>query len=484
MTNPMKSSFATILLSCFFLGVAFPLGAAALAKPKDVIAKVGDQTITFSEIEIMINSSDMVGMPIPARGTSARNEVRLVLLDKVISANLLYLDALKKGMQNNPVYQQDMEGFSRAMLASLYREKQGFENITVTDAEVRNFYKNNIAAGTPFTPEMRLGIEARLRKERFKARKGSLQKRLREGVEIVIDQTKLDPKGDESRASTEVVARIGQETITWNELKKALLNSSKSNAETARLDALNKIIDEHISVNKARAARLDQDPTYLARVGEFRKVHLISLYKEKLLPEMEPSDKEVKEYFEKNEEKIQVPESRKIQMVVLKSKAEADDVKQKIKSGEITIFEAAAQYSIDPNAKLTLGEFGWVAKGTGFPELDRLTFSLKPDELGGPIESPSGWHLVKTLEIRNARFQNIDDPDTWKRTRSMLVGEREQQYVVNLRTQHVFQVEVFTDTFQRIVRQEEEKIKAKRKNLEEASLPAQEPAGKSGIKQQ
>ena len=479
----MKSSFATVLTACFFLGVAFPLGASALAKHKDVIAKVGDQDITFSQIEIMINSSDMVGMPIPTPGTPQRNEARLLVLDKVISANLLYLDALKKGIQNNPAYQQDVEGFSRAMLAEQYREKQGLADIKVTDDEIRKFYKNNIAAGTPFTPDVRMAIEARLRKDRFQVRQAAMQKQLRQGVEVVIDHTKLDPKGDAARAGTEVVARIGKETITWGELKKALPNSSKSNAEVVKIDTLNTIIDERIAGNKAKAARLDRDPTYLAQVGEYKKVHLISLYKAKLLPEMEPTDREVKEYFEKHKEKIQVPESRKIQMVVLKTKAEAEDVKQKIKSGELTIFEAISQYSIDPNAKLTLGEFGWVDKGTGFPELDRVTFSLKPDELGGPVESPAGWHLVKVLGVRDARLQNIDEKDTRKATRNMLLHEKFDQHVVNLRTQNIFPVEVYKQTFERLVRQEQDKIDAKRKKLEKTSAPAQEPAGKSGIKQ-
>ena len=165
------------------------------AKPKDVIARVGDQTITFSQIDIMINSSDMVGMPIPTPGTPARNETRLLVLDKVISANLLYLDALKKGIQNDPVYQRDVERFSGAMLGSLYRRNLD-KDITVTDDEVRNFYKNNIAKGTPFTPDVRKSIEARLREERFKARQADRQKHLREGVQIVID---CDEAGSERR---------------------------------------------------------------------------------------------------------------------------------------------------------------------------------------------------------------------------------------------------------------------------------------------
>ena len=58
-----------------------------------VIARVGDETITFGELNTMLNSSAMVGLSIPALGTPKRNKVMITLLDKVISANLLYLDA-------------------------------------------------------------------------------------------------------------------------------------------------------------------------------------------------------------------------------------------------------------------------------------------------------------------------------------------------------------------------------------------------------
>ncbi len=482
MTKSSKNSLVTILLAWSFLGVAFPLGANAIAKPKDVIAKVGDQTITFSQIDIMINSSDMVGMPIPSPGTQARNETRLLVLDKVIGANLLYLDALKKGIQNDPVYRQDVERFSGAMLGSLYRRNLD-KDVTVTDEEVRNYYKKNIAKGTPFTPDVRKSIEARLREERFKARQADMQKRLREGVPIVIDATKLDPKGDASRASTDVVARVGQDTITWGEYKPQLTNTKNSGSEAVRRDILNELIDQHVAVNKARATHLDQDPAYLAQVNEFKKVHLIIVYKAKLLPQMEPTDREVREYFEKNKAKIQVPESRKIQMVVLKTKMEADDVKKQIQSGKITIYEAVSRYSIDPNAKLTLGEFGWVAKGSGFPALDRLTFSLKQDELGGPVESPVGWHLVKVLGVRASRLQNIDDKDTWKTTKNMLWRERRDEYVADLRKRNVFPVEVYTQKFQQIVQQEEEKIRANRAKSETDSLTAQKLPGRSGVNQ-
>ena len=68
----------------------------------DIVARVGDQPITFNQLSTMLNSSAIVGLSIPALGTPERDQVRLTLLDKVISANLLYLDAVKQGLDKDP----------------------------------------------------------------------------------------------------------------------------------------------------------------------------------------------------------------------------------------------------------------------------------------------------------------------------------------------------------------------------------------------
>jgi parvulin-like peptidyl-prolyl isomerase len=48
------------------------------------------------------------------------------------------------------------------------------------------------------------------------------------------------------------------------------------------------------------------------------------------------------------------------------------------------------------------GNLGWVGKMGSFPELEELIFSLKPGEIGGPMETPFSIHVVKVLETRAA----------------------------------------------------------------------------------
>ena len=121
----MKILFTQGLLAVALGGTSVAVARAEApqsALESDVIARVGDQAITFGEINTMLNSSAVVGLSIPALGTPERDTVRITLLDKFISANLLYLDALKQGVDKDPLYQKAVSRFSDAILAGRYRD--------------------------------------------------------------------------------------------------------------------------------------------------------------------------------------------------------------------------------------------------------------------------------------------------------------------------------------------------------------------------
>jgi len=421
--------------------------------PLDTVARVGDQYITFSYISTMLNSSAIVGLSVPTFGTPERDQVRLTLMDKMISANLLYLDALKKGIDKDPGYQRDMQRFTDAVLAAVYKNNYVAAEIQVTDQEIQDYFANHIAAGTEFTDEVRAGIEARLRNQKFQAKMDDLDKTLRAGVEIVLNEQELNPDEDEIRAADAVVATIGAENITWEQVRTPLSTPRSAGSMENRLEALNKYIDFRLMTHKARQTGLEKDPVYLARVGEYRKTHLINLHRDALFREWEPNEKEIRDYYQANRDSILVRERRKVRMVVLKTRQEAQEVKDRIAAGEITIFQAAAEYSTAPDADKTLGEIGWVIQGTGFPELDKLTFSLGPDEIGGPVESPAGWHLVRVEDILGAANDDIEDEATQQAVRRRIIDDKLNAYVINLR-KNEFPVEVYDTVFFDLAQQE------------------------------
>ncbi|MGB5538834.1 MAG: peptidyl-prolyl cis-trans isomerase [Gammaproteobacteria bacterium] len=418
---------------------------ASSAPPKDdVIAKVGDQPITFSQLNTMLNSSAIIGLSIPALGTPERDQTRLTLLDKVISSNLLYLDAVEQGMDKDPGYLQDLQDFSDGMLALVYKRRHAGARIAVSEKEAKAFFDDNMAPGTEWNDETRLAIEARLRKQKLTSGSRELREQLREGYKVTINVTELDPEDDAVRDDTEVVAEMNDQPIVWGEVKQRLSHPVAASSVERRISVLDDILDRRIMIAKARAEGLEQDPAYQRAFNEFSKVRLINRHRGQLVKRLEPSDDEIRTYYTENRARIAVPARRKVQIVVLKTQEEADAIKQMVEAGTITMFQAAQEHSIIPASDKTLGQIGWVSEGTGFKELDALTFSLGPGEIGGSVETPNGWHLVQVQDVEEAVYGDIEEERTWKFTRRMMIKERMNDYVVWLREES-FPVEVYDD---------------------------------------
>jgi peptidyl-prolyl cis-trans isomerase C len=413
----------------------------AASKQMDVIAKVGDQTITFGEINTMINSAAIVGLSMPELGSPERDTVRITLLDKLISANLLYLDAVQKGVDQEPEYQQAIEGFRDAVLANLYRSKVLVGDIEVTEPDIEDFYNNNIIEGTELSDELRAGIEATIRKKRVKERTSTMRTRLREGHETAINVTDLDPGDDQVRSVDDVVAELDGMPITWGEVRPSMQRAHTMQSTQARIEALEHIIDVRIMSQKAKEVGLEQDPIFQARFGEFSKTRLINIHRGRLIESWEPTEEEIRAFYAANQDRIIVKEVRKVQMLVVENKEEAESLKQQIEANEINFHKAVADFSIIPDAKKTLGQIGWVTEGSGFPELDEVTFMLEAGEIGGPVESPAGWHIVRVLDLRDAQHKNIAAAQTRKKARRLYLDDQLDQYVINLRKES-FPVEI------------------------------------------
>ena len=443
------------------LPVATTAEDAATAEPSDLIARVENQQITYGQINTMMNSSAMVGLSIPALGTPERHEAFITLLDKVISANLLYLDAKDSGTDKLPQYQRDIRRFEDAVIASTYRSKVMIGEIPVSDDEIEAYYEANIDQEVEFSDDVRLAIEAKLRKQQLQELETTLGQRLRYGVSIEIDTEMLKTANSNKRKDEDVIVRIDEGTLTWGDIKDAMRGADYReqmqpftyDSDEERMLRLQSLIDEYLLVTKGRAAGLADDPAVIRRTGEYRKTHLINLHRKELIKSWQPTEEQLRVYFEAHRDSITIPEARKVQMVVVNTREEAEAIKKKVDSGEITMYQAAQQYSIVPDAKQTLGDIGWVTRGSGFPELDEYTFFLEPEEVGGPVQSPAGWHLVKVLDVRDAQLQNLGEPQTRKETLRRYMKEQQDQYVVVLRENN-FSVEVDNENLHRLFQEE------------------------------
>ncbi len=467
MKRLLIAALAAGYISLGYVPMTFALAETPKAESEsDVIARVGDQSITFSEINIALNSSAIVGLSVPALGTPDRDTVRVTLLDRYVSANLLYLDARKRGLDKDPEYLREMERFDNAILLDLYLRAQRSDKTKVSEDEVQAFYEKNVVTGTELTPDLRAAIESKLRREKARQQLAETRKHVRDDVEVVVYAENLAPAGDAKRADSVALAEIDGEPVTWGSVKDIIVAEGKGAVIAdplameveARRQSLETVIDLRIMAGKARAAGLEQEPIYRTRADEYHKTRLINLHRERLVEQMEPTDEELKAFYEANKTRIVVPESRKVQMVVLKTQEEAEEIKAKIDDGEMTMYQAAQQHSVAAKAEKDLGEVGWVYQGETVPSLDEVIFELGPGELSKPVETPAGWHLVLVQDMKEANYSEFDDEATRKLTRRRYLDQKLNAYVVELR-ENQFEVEVYEDVLVRLAQQEADMVK-------------------------
>ena len=443
-------------------------GAASekAAVQDNVIARVGDQAITFPQVNTMLNSSAVVGLSIPSLGSPERDKVRILLLDKIVSANLIYLDAIKHGVDKDPEYVRELNRFSSLILAGLYRNQYMVGDISVSEEEIQAFYDKQIIAGTEMTDELRTQIEATLRLQKQQQHMEEARQTLRDGIKVVVFEDNISFSGQDDRPDSAIAAKIDDDVITWGEVKLQVVAADKGEMmmdilamdDDARLPALQREIDIFIMTRKAREAGLDKDPLHLTRYQEFSKTRLINTHRAALTEQMMPTDEELKAYYEQNRGDIAIPEFRKLQEVVLPTQEAAAEVKTRVESGEITMYQAARDYSIAPGAKQNLGDIGWVAEDRALPAMNEMIFALEPGEYGGPVETPAGWHIVTVLDIKDAEYTDFDEERTRTLTLRKYIHEKLDEYVVNLR-KNEFTVEVYEDNLIRLAQAEADMVK-------------------------
>jgi len=441
------------------------MSAEEIAELGDVIARVGDQAISFSMINTMLNSSAVVGVSVPALGTPERDTARIVVLDKVVSANLLYLDAIRLGLDKDPAYVRAMQEFSDGMLGGQYYRQIMAGDITVSETEIQSFFNETMKSDTEMSDELHTQIEATLRKRKLHERVAAQRAELRKGIAVEVYPDNLAASEDEAKADDAPVAKYGETVISWGEVKTMLLAAGRGAAELdptamevdAQLAALEMVIDKRIMAARAREAGLETDAIYNSRLNEYRKTRLVNLHRAKLAAEMEPSEEQLATYYDENRNSIMQVEMRKLQEVLVENQIEAEALKAKIEAGELTLFQAAADHSIAPGAKQNLGEVGWVADGRAQPVLNEVIFNLEPGEVGGPVESTEGWHLFKVLDVTDAKFDDLKDRETRKLARRRYIHDKLDSYVADLRKDR-FTVEVYENNMVRLGQKEADMV--------------------------
>lgn len=255
------------------------------------------------------------------------------------------------------------------------------------------------------------------------------------------------------REKDPVLARVGKLKITQSEFQRKLGEVSQGYQDyvltpSGRRQFLDVLIREKLVLAAAQRSDVPRSADYRARLEQLRKDEeervreggealLTSMWVEDLRArgELKVEDQEVRDYAAK------YPSEVEIRHVLLGTPEKAEQVAKRLRSGA-NFAKVAQEESLDAATAADGGKFPPLLYGEVIPELEDIVFRMRTGEIGGPIKSKFGYHVVRK---DGEKRLNADSDETRERVTRLLEKQKLDRYLQKI--QDKFPVEVVDEQF-------------------------------------
>jgi parvulin-like peptidyl-prolyl isomerase len=173
--------------------------------------------------------------------------------------------------------------------------------------------------------------------------------------------------------------------------------------------------------------RLHKDKEYIERVKEFEKMALVALLLKKEIDDMvSVSDEEIREFYEKNKDKITKGTQFRASHILVATEEEANSIYDRIMKGE-SFATLAKEYSLDKVSAEKGGDLGYFGSGRMVPEFERALIGMKKGEISKPVRTRFGYHIIKLTDIKKGKPATFEDAKESIR-RQLILQKRKQRF--------------------------------------------------------
>lgn len=210
-------------------------------------------------------------------------------------------------------------------------------------------------------------------------------------------------KGEDKKASTQIVAKVDDNEITMhqvNQVLKSAQNVTADNAATLRKQVLDKLIDQQILVEKANKESLDRTPEVIMAMEAAKREVLANAYLQKIVAtSAKVSDTEIRKYFNEHPALFSKRRVYTFDDIGLERKdAVLSAVKEQV-AKQKPLPEIAA-YLKDNGIKFASGSYTRPAEQIPLTMLPKLESASEGDTV--VIEAGNSVHLIYIIKAESA----------------------------------------------------------------------------------
>ncbi len=209
------------------------------------------------------------------------------------------------------------------------------------------------------------------------------------------------------------VAKVGSVSITQDDVNRELkVYPEQIQRMFAGPDGMDKFVDELVKkemlYQEAKKKGFENNPDYQKKVEEFKKITLIGLLLEKEIEEKaKVSDADVKKYYDEHKAEMTQGGQIRASHILVKTEDEANKILEQIKKGG-DFGKLAKEKSIDKASGGNGGDVGFFSKGQMVPEFENAASRLKVGEVGGPVKTRFGYHIIKVTGKKEGQIVEFD----------------------------------------------------------------------------
>lgn len=254
-----------------------------------------------------------------------------------------------------------------------------------------------------------------------------------------------------AQGADNVVAKLGNVELTVPEIKR-ILDAQPAEARTqlvSNAQLLDRFVRTEIFkralVDEAKAKGFDRRPDVADAMERAREQALVTQYvnEQARPPASYPSEQEVAEAYRANSNEFSVPTQYRVSQIFLSTgegaqKKDAEAVRKRTDEIAKTVaqkpaeFDAVAKRQSEHKASADQGgDMGWVALDQMVPEVRALVSEMKKGEVGKPVRTTSGWHIVKLADIKPRSLKPLAEVREYivRALRLRKAQENEQKYL-------------------------------------------------------
>lgn len=201
-----------------------------------------------------------------------------------------------------------------------------------------------------------------------------------------------------------VLAKVGQKEITNLDVQSAIqgldpFQAQQFQTEEGQKYVLEDLINQELLYMHAKENNVDQEEEFRNEMKRVEENVLKQYVINKILTNVKLTEEEKKAFYEAQKSSFSRPETASAKHILVDTEEKANEILDKINSGEVSFEDAATQHSSCPS-KDAGGDLGTFGKGQMVPEFEDAVFNMNKGEVSKPVKTQFGYHLIK-LENRN-----------------------------------------------------------------------------------